>query len=251
MRWYRTLLVLALLAALAPSAPAGLFFGKRAPKPDPATRVPELIATVKTDGDENKRAAAAEELRQYDPTTHHDIVPVLIDVLLHDAKPSVRSEAAQSLGKLRPVSQEAGWALEQAVSKDTSMRVRLQARSALLFYHMSGYHSSKVEETPGQSKEPPLADPAPPAVKTTTPVPVPRMPPPGKRLVPVPTQSPEPPLAAPVTPAPAAPPPLVPAAPPVAPAPSAAPPLVPAAPPALQKVPAAPTEEGPSLTPPG
>jgi hypothetical protein len=248
MRWYRTLLVLALLAALAPSAPAGLFFGKKAPKPDPATRVPELIATVKTDGDENKRAAAAEELRQYDPTTHHDIVPVLIDVLLHDAKPSVRSEAAQSLGKLRPISQEAGWALEQAVAKDTSMRVRLQARSALLFYHMGGYHSTKVEEAPaGQSKEPPLADPAPPAVKTTAPVPVPRMPPPGKRLVPVPTQSPEPPLAPPVAPAPTAAPPLAPS---VAPAPTAAPPLVPAAPPALQKVPAPPTEEGPSLTPP-
>jgi hypothetical protein len=212
MRWNRTLLILPLLAALPLSASAGIFFGKKATKPDPATRVPELIVIVKTDGDENKRAAAAEELRQYDPRTQHDIVPILIDVLLHDAKPSVRAEAAASLGKLRPISQEAGWALEQAVAKDPSMRVRLQARSALLMYHLAGYHSTKVEEPPtAQGKEPPTAPPAPPAVKTTT-TPPGRTPPPvtANRLVPMPVPS-----------------------------------LVPA-----PKAPVRPTEEGPSLTPP-
>lgn len=216
MTWYRALLVVPLLVTLPLSAHAGLFFGKKAAKPDPAKRVPELLATVKTDGDESKRAAAAEELRQYDPTAYHDVVPVLIDVLLHDAKPAVRAEAAASLGKLRPVSQEAGWALEQAVAKDTSMRVRMQARTALLLYRMSGYHSAKVEEPrAGQSKEPPLADPgpAPPAVKTTT------APPTGPRLVPMPAPSAEPPLAPPTMP--------------------------------VQKPPPAPpTEDGPSLIPP-
>jgi hypothetical protein len=231
MRCYRTLLVLPLLAALPLSASAGLFFGKKATKPDPATRVPELIAIVKTDGDENKRAAAAEELRQYDPATQHEIVPILMDVLLHDAKPSVRAEAAQSLGKLRPISQEAGWALEQAVAKDTSMRVRLQARSSLLMYHIAGYHSAKVEEAPtGQPKEtPPAGQPVPPVVKTT-PAPPARTPPvAGNRLVPVPMQSPEPPLAAPL---PVRPPALTPVPAPV------------------PKTPPAPVEEGPSLIPP-
>jgi hypothetical protein len=224
---YRTLLVLPLLAALPLSASAGLFFGKKAPKPDPATRVPDLIATVKSDGDENKRAAAAEELRQYDPTTQHEIVPILIDVLLHDAKPSVRAEAAQSLSKLRPVSQEAGWALEQAVAKDTSMRVRLQARSALLMYHMAGYHSTKVEEPAAQTKEPPLADgaSAPKTPKAT-----------GNRLVPVP--------------APPAGPPLVPAMPTPAPVPAPPQPVFPASPRTLVNPPATPTEDGPSLLPP-
>jgi hypothetical protein len=220
MTWYRALLVVPLLVTLPLSAHAGLFFGKKAPKPDPAKRVPELLAVVKTDGDESKRAAAAEELRQYDPTTFHDIVPVLIDVLLHDAKPSVRAEAASSLGKLRPVSQKAGWALEQAVAKDSSMRVRMQARTALLLYRMSGYHSAKVEEAPaGQTKEPPLADPAPPTIQGT--------PAPGNRLTPVP---------APVT----------------APVPTAPPPLAPTAAPMPLKPPTAPpTEDGPSLIPPG
>ncbi len=119
MRWYRTLLILPALVLLPLSAPAGFLFGKKATKPDPATRVPELIVIVKTDGDEGKRAAAAEELRQYDPTAQPDIVPVLVDVLMHDAKPSVRSEAAASLGKLRPVNPQAGWALEQAVAHDS------------------------------------------------------------------------------------------------------------------------------------
>ena len=246
MRWSRMLLALPLLAALPALAQAGLFFGKKAAKPDPATRVPELIVTVKTDGDENKRAAAAEELRQYDPAAQTDIVPVLIDVLLHDAKPAVRAEAAQSLGKLRPVNQQAGWALEQAVSKDASMRVRVQARSALLLYHMSGYHSAKVDDPPAENpspkeKEKEPTGPLPPAVKTST-APPPRQA--GKgRLSPtpmpsvaMPAQSAEPPLA-PETPSPAE----------VKPLPSAAPPLVPPPAPVLQPAPA---DDGPLLTPP-
>jgi hypothetical protein len=237
MRWYRALLVLPLLAALPLSASAGLFFGKKAPKPDPAKRVPELITTVKTDGDESKRAAAAEELRQYDPSEQKEIVPILIDVLLHDAKPSVRAEAAQSLGKLRPVNAEAGWALEQAVAKDTSMRVRLQARSSLLMYHMAGYRSPKVDEEPAdKAKEPAHAEATPPAVKTS-PAPPPKVS--GNRLVPVPAPSPSPP--APVAPAPALSP---------VPAPSPPPPSAPPAPATLQRPPAPPTEDGPSLIPP-
>src|SRR5262249_148092 len=80
-----------------------------------------------------------EELRKYDPQTFPDIVPVLIDVLGSDAKPSVRTEAAQTLGKLRPISQAVGQALEQAVAKDSSMRVRRQAPSSLPPYHRTPY----------------------------------------------------------------------------------------------------------------
>src|SRR5439155_25781395 len=120
-------LALVTVGALALPAPAGILFGKKT-KPNPAERVPELIVIVKTDKDESKRASAAEELRQYDPAAHGDIVPVLIDVLMNDPKPAVRVEAAESLGKLRPISQEAGWALEQAKEKDSSMRVRAKAR---------------------------------------------------------------------------------------------------------------------------
>src|SRR5262249_39403035 len=152
MRWgeramkCRLLLVLLLLPALACPASAGILFGKKGKKPTPAERVPELLGTVKGDGDENKRVRAAEELRQYDPSAFPDIVPVLIDVLVNDKKPAVRAEAAQSLGKLRPVSQQAGQALEYALTKDPSMRVRLQARSALMQYHWAGYHGTPAKK---------------------------------------------------------------------------------------------------------
>jgi hypothetical protein len=235
MRWNRTLLVLVLLAVLPLSARAGLLFGKKA-KSDPAVHVPELIATVRADGDESKRAAAAEELHEYDPAAYPDIIPVLVDALLHDPKPAVRAQAAESLGKLRGIHQEVGWALEQAVSKDASMRVRLQARSALLMYHMSGYHGGKHEEAPTvQTKEPPLADPGPATLK----------PAPAIKGAPVRTETAPPPLA---DPAPAVQPAGAPRPLPAGPPPS---PLVPTAPPTLQPAPASSGgDQGPELTPP-
>jgi hypothetical protein len=173
MKCGRLITVVLLLAVLTGTASAGIFGKKN--KPTPQERVPELITTIKTDGDEHKRTSAAEELRQYDPKQFPNIVPALIDALTTDAKPSVRAEAAQSLSKMRPVTKEAGWALEQAVSKDSSMRVRLQARSALLHYHLAGYHSGKDPApmaVPPQSNEPPLAaPPAKPAVTLTPPPP--------------------------------------------------------------------------------
>jgi HEAT repeat protein len=195
----RNLLVAVLLLSLAGPASAGLIFGKRKPKPSPAERVPELINIVKSDGDENKRQNAVEELRQYDPSAFAAIVPALIEALLTDKKPAVRAEAAQSLGKLRPISQEAGQALEEALHGDSSMRVRLQARSALLQYHWAGYHGGK--DVP--PVEPALKDPpsTPPAVSTSARPPTRIMP----QAVPVPLpQQPttrEPPLAAPLSPA--------------------------------------------------
>jgi hypothetical protein len=158
-----------LLPLLASPAAAGKIFGRKNRRANPDERVPQLLATVKTDGDESKRAAAAQELRQFDPQRYPLIVPVLIDVLFNDQKPGVRAEAAQSLGKMRPISQQAGMALEQALSSDASMRVRLQARSSLLQYHWSGYRSTRKDDLMSQTKEPPLAAAkAPPIISTTT-----------------------------------------------------------------------------------
>jgi hypothetical protein len=144
------------------SARAGIFFNKH-PKPDPATRVPALITTLRTDLDDGKRASAAEELRHFDPTAFPEIVPTLIDAAMRDPKSNVRLEAIQSLTKFRPVSQQVGWALEQVVEKDSSLRLRLQARTALWQYHMSGYHSAKNPKEPPangvKTEEPPLAAP--------------------------------------------------------------------------------------------
>jgi hypothetical protein len=167
MRWWHGLSVWVLLVATAVPAPAGIFIKRT--KPNPQERVPQLIVTVKTDLDESKRGSAAAELRQFDPNAFPEIVPILIDVLKNDPRPSVRLEAAQSLGRLRPVSQPTGMALEDAASHDSNWRVRWQARSSLLHYHLGGYHHKadapvtgpildpKTQEPPFKTQEPPLA----------------------------------------------------------------------------------------------
>jgi hypothetical protein len=117
--------------------------------------VPQLVIAVKSETDESKRASAAKELRDYDAAAYPDIVPVLIDVLQHDPKAGVRSEAVQSLAKLRPLSSEVGTALEEA-TRDPSFRVRWQARSSLMSYRMSGYHGTpKPSEAVPSNAAPP------------------------------------------------------------------------------------------------
>lgn len=225
--------VLCTLLSNQPAA-AGIFFTKKT-KPTPAERVPELIKTLRSDGDEHKRCAAAEELRQYDPAQFPEMIPALIDALMNDSKPAVRADAAQTLGKLRPVNQVAGAALEQASAKDASMRVRLQARSSLLQYRWAGYSPKPKEEPAAQSKEPPLAPEAPPPAQPVQ-----------SRLVPVPATVPVPsggpkPL------------PLGPAGQTSSPVPVKAPVqagTVPAAPVSLNKPPKPVEEQGPELTPP-
>src|SRR5262249_4646386 len=132
MTWGLFLLTLLVSIALAARSPAGSLFGKSA-KPNPAERVPRLLADLKS-ADDRKRETAARELREVDASAFRDVVPALIDVLQKDGKVGVRLEAADSLAKLRPVSQPAGMALEQATAKDGSLRVRLHARRLLLQY---------------------------------------------------------------------------------------------------------------------
>jgi hypothetical protein len=184
-RRYRLAVLPVILLALLTAGPASAgLFGKKN-KPTPSERVPELINTLKNDGDEHKRCSAAEELRQYDPQQFPDMIPALIDAVLTDKKPAVRAEAVQTLGKLRPVTGPAGAALEQALAKDGSMRVRLQARSSLLQYRWAGYTAAPPkpkDEPPAQSKEPPLAPDVPASAPTA------RLP----RLAPVPAPVPAP-----------------------------------------------------------
>ncbi len=175
MRRCRYLLVCAVILAAALPAPAGIFGKKK--KPDPVQRVPELIQILQAEKDDRKRAAAAEELRQFDPAQFPQIVPTLVEVLKTDPKGNVRLEAVHTLGKLRPVSQQAGQAMEKAAGADASLRVRVQARTSLMFYHMAGYSAAKKAEPPPppargpRTDEPPLAvpNPAPPTAQTPPP----------------------------------------------------------------------------------
>src|SRR5947208_14591554 len=158
-RVFLFLMTLTGVTMIAAPARAGIF-SKHA-KINPADRVPTLIATLRAEADERKRASAAEELRQYDPNMFPEIVPTLADIALRDPKTSVRLEAIQSLAKLRPVSQRAGSALEQA-THDESGRVRFQARTLLWQYHLAGYRAGKTPDSPPsintiRTEEPPLA----------------------------------------------------------------------------------------------
>lgn len=133
-----------MLATATSPAAAGIF--SRKPKANPVERVPELVTQLKSSTDESIRSSAAEELRQYDPKSHPEMLSTLIGALSQDASASVRAEAASTLGKLRPISQQAGYALEQAQVNDGSMRVRLAARQALFQYHFVGYRGGKPDE---------------------------------------------------------------------------------------------------------
>ena len=220
MNCYRMLLVLIVVPTFALPVPAGLF--DRRPKANPAQRVPLLVGQVKTEPDERKRQAAAEELRQYDPRAFPEIIPVLIDVLQNDVAAGVRLQALHSVSSFRPVSQEVGEALERAQASDKSLRVRLQARTTLISYHWSGYHSG-----------PKVQAQAPPVIVV------------GPRVTEPPLAAPEevPAIAPTVAPSPSAPPPLI--APPVT---GEARPLPMGAPPAPVTPP--PNDQGPDLAPP-
>jgi hypothetical protein len=222
MSWSRALLLPLVLAALASPASAGLF--SRKAKPNPGDRVPELLLQLQTAQDEGVRTAAAEELRQYDAKEFPRIIPALIDAVGRDASPTVRTEAATSLGKLRPISQQAGYALEQAQNNDAAMRVRLAARQSLWQYHLVGYRGGKAEvpaamdanaansrpATPSrgpaphyagllrETAEPPLAD-APARPTAPPPAPATRAAPPARTVPPLP-RAPAPPPPAPATP---------------------------------------------------
>jgi hypothetical protein len=107
----------------------------------------------------------------------------------------VRSDAAGSLGRLRPISQQAGYALEQTQNNDASVRVRLAARQALWQYHLVGYRGGRPAEAGGPSMagEPTVS--APPGPATQRPAQVSAKP---VMRSPIPTrESPEPPLASP------------------------------------------------------
>ena len=236
----RYILVALVGITLAGSASAGLF--SRKPKPS-SQRAGELIGILRNDPTESKRAAAADELGSYDLKTYPEIVPPLLQAL-NDPAAEVRAQAVQTLGKLRPVSQEIGMALEQAHTSDSSTKVRNQARSTLWSYHLAGYRSPKNPEPKGPTlpnqptgpplsttQEPPLADRAP----VPTP-PAPPPPPPPKRLGPAPVMPP------------AQPPKLQPPAPAVARPMPSAPILVPSQPPVL--VPPPVEDLGPTVSPP-
>lgn len=121
--------------------PDQTFFSNRNKSVPSPERTKELLLVLKDSGDEGLRMAAVDELRLVDAQSNPEVIKALVETLGTDRKSGVRAEAAVSLSRMRPIRPEIGQALEQTIAKDSSMRVRMQARSALLQYNLAGYRS--------------------------------------------------------------------------------------------------------------
>jgi HEAT repeats len=129
-------------------------------------RVGQLLTILRSDLNEDNRTHAAEELGRVDGSRYPEIIPLLIETLRTDPKPSVRAEVVDSLAKIRPVTKEAGKALE-AAKEDGSFKVRWHARSAARVYHNAGFQEQdkKIASTTPKSAPstmPASSQPAPP-----------------------------------------------------------------------------------------
>ena len=155
MAWITRLAILITLITLTPLVPAAGFLppSRKVKTPDD-TKISAWISVLLEDPDETKRINAAIELRNIDPKNHPDAIEALMEALKSDKRPSVRAEAANSLGRIRGGQDLAGPVLEEALANDGSMRVRLQARSALMGLYLSGYRSASGKSIP-QAEETP------------------------------------------------------------------------------------------------
>jgi HEAT repeats len=134
----------------APSAP-------NTSKSDSSLKIKQLVATLQSDPDTDRRKVAAETLRTLDPRNNADVIPTLVSTLQNDPNAGVRSIAAESLGEIKSVYPTAGAALESSEKSDPDANVRAMAKSALWQYHLNGYKTSPSASLPNQTGEPPLA----------------------------------------------------------------------------------------------
>lgn len=161
---YRICFLLIVFAAAASPASAQGLFGKKT-QPIASKSVDQLIAVAQTSEDAGQRADAVQDLRDVSAATHPEIVPVLVNILQSDKSITVRIEAAQSLGRIRPVTKLASDALAEAAAKDSALRVRWQARTALTVLSFAGQNPGvSVSDGPGSkvkvsNKEAPINGP--------------------------------------------------------------------------------------------
>jgi hypothetical protein len=199
MVWRILLLVPFALGAAIP-AQAGIFnrSSKQPARPAAAPdHVGELIRALKVEPDERRRATIASELSRFDLKQAPQAGGALIESLQNDPSPLVRNEAAESLGKMKPLTYQVAQALDQAFNTDPASRVRLTARNSLLPFLQAGYKPTNRSEV--ATAEPPRVAPTMPA-RPISPPPVAPAPLPSslvKRNVKPPTvrETNEPPLA--------------------------------------------------------
>ena len=165
-RMRRSLLVVGVVGLVATERPApaidfGLgLFKRRTTKVDtPLSKAKQLVETLRSDPDEAKRKDAATELKGLDPRTNPEVVPGLVASIQKDPSPAVRIKAVEALGEVKPVSEQAGLALEAAAKADPDAKVREAIGAALWQYHLNGYRTpesgsplSMMTEKPGEKR---------------------------------------------------------------------------------------------------
>ena len=173
MGWRLGLLAVFALLSAAP-VHAGIIFNrhsKQPAKPNGSDVASQLIRIVSGDADERRRAAAAVELGKVDLRQHPEAGKALIEVLRGDSSATVRGEAAQALGRMRPLTQQVAEALDAASSSDSVLRVRQLARNSLTAFLQAGYKPGNQTESP--THDPSYAGPVNPPVQPSAPAPLP------------------------------------------------------------------------------
>jgi hypothetical protein len=176
-----------LIATASPGYSIDLGLGLFKKKPaDPATapakaaddKVKQLVTTLQSDMNVERRKAAAESIRSIDPRNSPDVIPALVGSLLKDPSPSVRSSAAETIGSMKSVYTTAAEALAHAEKNDPDSGVRAAAKAALWQYHLNGAKVANTVTTPlNQTPEPPLSKkPITPAVTNPMPSPIAQVP---------------------------------------------------------------------------
>lgn len=117
----------------------GLFKRRQTKADVPLSRAKQLVETLRTDPDEDKRKAAATELKGLDPRNNPEVIPGLIASLQKDPSPAVRIKAVEALGELKPIAEPAGLAMEAVKTTDPDPKVRKAVGDALWQYHLNGY----------------------------------------------------------------------------------------------------------------
>ena len=163
--------ILTAAVGLASAQPAGAFdlglglFKRKSsapatpPKSDGSLKIKQLVATLQSDPDTDRRKVAAETLRTLDPRNNTDVIPALVNTLQNDPSAGVRAIAAESLGSIKSVYPLAGSALENSEKSDPDANVRALAKAALWQYHINGYKTptSTSASLPNPTGEPPLS----------------------------------------------------------------------------------------------
>ena len=158
-----TLVAIATVALALPIQALDLNFGifKRRnankAKEDAANKTKQLLTTVTSDLDVERRKSAVDALRSIDPKTNADVIGTLSTALAKDPSVEVRMLAADALGSYKTIYESAAKALETAEASDPDASVRKTAKAGLVSYTKLGYQGAGLQADARPSGEPPLA----------------------------------------------------------------------------------------------